>query len=65
MDAEEKNMGKATIEEVTEFQQIERNRKQIAQQEKADILTRLKKQDQTVPISFFTNESNVEGNSNA
>lgn len=61
----EKNMGKATIEEVTEFQQIERNRKQIAQQEKADILTRLKKQDQIVPISFFTNESNVEGNSNA
>ncbi|MDX2370403.1 MAG: molybdopterin-dependent oxidoreductase, partial [Colwellia sp.] len=59
-----KNMSKATAEEVTEFQQIERNRRQTAQQEKADILTRLKKQDQTVPISFITGESEVEGNSN-
>ena len=59
-----KNISKATAEEVTEFQQIELNRKQIAQQEKSDILTRLKKQDQTVPISFITDESKVEGNPN-
>jgi len=69
------NMGKATTEEVTEFQQIEHNRKLTAQQEKTDILTRLKKQDQTVPISFIidkstadkskADESEAEGNSNA
>jgi NADH-quinone oxidoreductase subunit G len=71
----DKNMCKATPEEVTEFQQIEHNRKLTAQQEKADILTALKKQDQTVPISFIIDKSTVdkskageseaEGNSNA
>jgi len=60
-----KNINKATTEEVTDFHQVESNRKQIAQQEKADILIRLKKQDQTVPIYFITNESKAEGNSNA
>ncbi|WP_114325150.1 NADH-quinone oxidoreductase subunit NuoG [Candidatus Colwellia aromaticivorans] len=55
-----KNMSKATTEEVTEFQQIEHNRKQTAQQEKADILTRLKKQDQIVPISFIIDESKAD-----
>ncbi len=60
----ENNMSKATIEEVAKFQQIELSRKQTAQQEKADILTRLKKQDQTIPISFFANESRAEGNTN-
>jgi NADH-quinone oxidoreductase subunit G len=60
-----KSMIKATDDEVEEFQLIEHNRRKIAQQEKADILTRLKKQDQTVPISFFTKENKVEGSSNA
>jgi NADH-quinone oxidoreductase subunit G len=59
-----KNINKATTEEVTDFHQVERNRKQIAQQEKADILINLKKQDQTVPISFITNESKAEGKPN-
>lgn len=60
-----KNMSIATTEEVAEFQQRERNRQQKAQQEKADILTRLKKQDQTVPISFMTDTSEAEGKPNA
>ena len=47
-----KNISKATNDEAAEFQQIELNRKEVAQQEKADILTRLRKQDQTIPIAF-------------
>lgn len=56
-----KNIRKATTEETTELFQMEENRKQGAQQEKIDILTRLKKQDQMVPISFMANEGSYKG----
>ncbi|NQY88011.1 MAG: NADH-quinone oxidoreductase subunit NuoG [Colwellia sp.] len=59
-----KNISKATTEEVTVFQQVEGDRRKTAQQEKADILIRLKKQDQTVPITFFSDESKSGGNTN-
>ncbi|MBL4822247.1 MAG: NADH-quinone oxidoreductase subunit NuoG [Colwellia sp.] len=58
------NINKATTEEVAEFQQVEGDRRQTAQQEKADILIRLKKQDHTVPITFFSDESKAGGNTN-
>lgn len=48
-----KNISKATSDEIADFQQIELNRKQVAQQEKADVLARLRKQDQTIPIAFL------------
>ena len=48
-----KNISKATNDEIDDFQQREFNRKQAAKQEKADVLERLKKQDQTVPITFY------------
>ena len=47
------NISKATTDETAEFHQVELNRKQAAQQEKADVLARLKKQDQTIPIAFY------------
>ena len=47
------NISKATNEESVNFQQIELNRRLAAQQEKADVLARLKKQDHTIPIAFF------------
>ncbi|MBL4900861.1 MAG: molybdopterin-dependent oxidoreductase, partial [Colwellia sp.] len=62
-----KNINKATPEEELKFQQVEDNRRQAAQQEKADILSKLKKQDHTVPITFFNDASDVskaEGSSN-
>jgi len=59
----DKNISKATSEEVTNFQQIELNRKKAAQQEKTDVLARLRKQDQTIPIAFYeANEVKGEGN---
>lgn len=48
-----KNVSKAASNEVADFQQIELNRKQVAQQEKANVLARLRKQDQTIPIAFL------------
>mgnify|MGYP003663123357 FL=1 len=48
-----KNISKATNDEIDDFQQREFNRKQAAKQEKADVLERLKKQDQTIPIAFY------------
>lgn len=56
-----KNISKATTEEAASFFQMEEKRKQRAQQEKIDILTRLKKQDQTVPISFMANDASYKG----
>ena len=47
------NINKATTVEIAEFHQVELNRKQAAQQEKSDVLQRLKKQDQTIPIAFY------------
>ena len=47
-----KNISKATNDEAADFQQSELNRKQAAKQEKTDVLARLKKQDQTIPIAF-------------
>jgi len=47
-----KNISKATNDEATQFQQVELNRRQAAQQEKTDVLARLKIQDQTIPIAF-------------
>jgi NADH-quinone oxidoreductase subunit G len=47
------NINKATTDEIAEFHQVELNRKQAAQQEKSDVLSRLKKQDQTIPIAFY------------
>ena len=49
----ESNISHATNEEITDFQQHELNRKQVAQQEKAEILARLKEQDKTIPIAFL------------
>jgi len=48
-----KKISKATSDEAADFQQIELNRKQVAQQEKTDVLARLRKQDQTIPIAFI------------
>ena len=47
------NISKASHDESVDFQQIELSRRQAAQQEKSDVLARLKKQDQTIPINFF------------
>ncbi len=47
------SISKATNDEIADFQQGELNRVQAAQQEKSDILVRLKKQDKTIPIAFY------------
>jgi len=47
-----KSLSKATNEETNNFQQLEFDRKHAAQQEKTDVLERLKKQDKTIPIAF-------------
>jgi len=58
-----KNISKATSDESADFQKLELNRKQAAQQEKVDVLARLRKQDQTIPIGFYeANEVKGEGN---
>jgi NADH-quinone oxidoreductase subunit G len=57
-----KNINKTTTDETNEFHQVELNRKQAAQQEKSDVLVRLKKRDQTIPIAFYeANEVKGEG----
>lgn len=48
-----KNIHIATRKEIETFEQQELKRKQLAKQEKADVLARLKKNDQTIPINFF------------
>lgn len=58
-----KNISKATYEEAIEFSQNEVHRKQVAEQEKSDVLSRLTKQDKTIPIAFFdTLATCVHGN---
>lgn len=59
-----KNISKATSDEAADFQQSELTRKQAAQQEKIAILARLKKQDKTIPISFFDCKNENKGESN-
>jgi len=54
------NISKATDDEIANFQQNELNRVSAAQQEKADVLARLKIQDKTIPIAFY--EYKGEGN---
>lgn len=59
-----RNMSKATNDEAADFQQAELNRTLAAQQEKKDVLARLKKQDQTIPIAFFDIENENKGGRN-
>ena len=58
-----KNISKATSEETESFKQVELARKQTAQQEKTDVLARLKKQDQTIPIAFLDGVGGIEDES--
>jgi len=47
---------KANKDEIDTFEQVEKRRIAAANKEKADILVRLKAQDQTIPISFLNHE---------
>lgn len=49
-------ISKASDEEQQSFVQMESARRQSARQEKLAVLARLKKQDQNIPITFFTND---------
>jgi len=55
------NISKATNDEISDFQQDELNRIQSAQQEKFNVLERLKKQDKTIPIAFYDIEGAFDG----
>lgn len=55
------NISKASVDEMNDFHQGELNRKLTAEQEKSDVLARLKKQDQTIPIAFFASKGENKG----
>jgi NADH-quinone oxidoreductase subunit G len=59
----EDNICKASSEECENFLHIELNRRKSAQQEKANVLARLKEQDKTIPIAFIDSFDSI-GNKN-